>query len=92
MTTKYINVYMLDRAYGGPEEGGWWFTYGEPVRSFSYRSERVKERLLRRVQCVVDALNEGRTSINSVLSAGEFAVRQDGHPAEAFPKERPYYS
>ena len=26
---KYVNVYETSRCYGGPEEGGWWFTSGE---------------------------------------------------------------
>ena len=30
---KYLNIYELAQAYGGPEEGGWWYTYGEPVES-----------------------------------------------------------
>ena len=29
----YINVYLADRAYGGSEEGGWWYDYGIPVES-----------------------------------------------------------
>ncbi len=24
-----VAVYTLDRAYGGPEEGGWWYTIGD---------------------------------------------------------------
>jgi hypothetical protein len=30
MTTLYVvAVYVEDRNYGGPEEGGWWYTAGE---------------------------------------------------------------
>ena len=29
----YVNCYMIDQAYGGPEEGGWWYTVGRPVES-----------------------------------------------------------
>src|SRR5947207_1725457 len=25
-----VAVYRCDRAYGGPEEGGWWYDFGEP--------------------------------------------------------------
>ena len=24
------SIHLVDRAYGGPEEGGWYFDYGEP--------------------------------------------------------------
>lgn len=30
---KYVNVYQVGRAYGGPEEGGWYFDHGVPVAS-----------------------------------------------------------
>lgn len=28
---KYVNVYAVGRAYGGPAEGGWWYDTGDPV-------------------------------------------------------------
>ncbi len=30
----YANVYEMDRSYGGPEEGGWYFDIGIAVASF----------------------------------------------------------
>lgn len=27
--TVYVNAYLTNRAYGGPEEGGWWYDTGE---------------------------------------------------------------
>ena len=30
---KFVNVYIVTRHYGGPEEGGWWFNSGEPLAS-----------------------------------------------------------
>lgn len=32
----YVNVYTSGRAYGGPEEGGWWYTYGIPYASVPF--------------------------------------------------------
>lgn len=29
----YVNIYEASRAYGGPEEGGWWFDTGSPIGS-----------------------------------------------------------
>lgn len=29
----YLNTYEVWQAYGGPEEGGWWFDCGQPVQS-----------------------------------------------------------
>src|SRR4051794_29723324 len=31
--TEYVNVYEVDRAYGGAEEGGWWFDTGQAIES-----------------------------------------------------------
>ena len=41
----YINVYEMSQAYGGPEEGGWYYVVGEPVTcigKFSSREEADK--------------------------------------------------
>lgn len=27
----YVNAYLVQRCYGGPEEGGWWFDSGTPL-------------------------------------------------------------
>jgi len=35
----YVNVYLIDRCYGGPEEGGWWFDRGFPVASIPFESD-----------------------------------------------------
>ena len=39
---NYVNVYSTERCYGGAEEGGWWYTEGEPIEckgSFSDPSQ-----------------------------------------------------
>ena len=33
MTTVFVNIYNEGRAFGGPEEGGWYYDYGEPKES-----------------------------------------------------------
>jgi hypothetical protein len=35
----YVNVYSVDRSYGGPEEGGWWFNSGTPVAAVPVSTE-----------------------------------------------------
>lgn len=29
----YVNAYRVGRSHGGPEEGGWYYDYGEPLAS-----------------------------------------------------------
>lgn len=87
----YINLYKIDKAYGGNEEGGWWFLFGEPLRSYPMFSPRRAEVLKRRLERVCDRANEHRPDIDSVNSEGVFTVWTESHPAEHFPKETPRY-
>lgn len=92
-------IYFVDRYYGGPEEGGWWYNSGEPIerpevaclsRVFKTREEAweyTKEFL----NPVCEARNKGKRPISSMASEGEWQGRVEaGWPAE-FPKERPHY-
>lgn len=77
---------MVDRKYGGPEEGGWYYTAFEPIRVF-YVPKKMGHRLAIRLRRYADKLNEGRREISSVLSEGRYAVRF-GHEEHT---PRPYY-
>tara|TARA_R100001230_G_C5557613_1_gene83245 strand:+ start:28 stop:360 length:333 start_codon:yes stop_codon:yes gene_type:complete len=35
---KYVNMYRTSRCYGGPEEGGWWYTQGEFIKCYGMYS------------------------------------------------------
>lgn len=39
---KYLNIYEIGQAYGGPEEGGWWYTVGTPVESKEFLNRDLK--------------------------------------------------
>ena len=41
-----VTEYETGRAYGGPEEGGWWYGYGHPAR-FYYRTTLAEAEALR---------------------------------------------
>src|SRR5262245_19657920 len=53
----HINVYERDRAYGGPEEGGWWYDTGRycPNMSVVLSGE---EYTLERASLYADDLND----------------------------------
>ena len=36
----YVNVYNVYQAYGGPEEGGWYYDIGEPLASIPINTSR----------------------------------------------------
>ena len=97
---KYINIYLIDRAFGGYEEGGWHYDCGTPHMSYVFIPElgERKDQFDMRVESFleqkaeeVEEWNEGRRPISSVLSEGRFWIAEEDEPAEAWPKERPYY-
>ena len=93
-----VSIYKIDKACGGPEEGGWYYTYGDPVlefgmhtRCFSNHAEAqdYKEAL---EKTLLVELNKGRRSISSVLSEGVFSaeIDENEYPV-SFPKVQPHY-
>lgn len=86
----YVNVYLVDQAYGGPEEGGWWYLCGEPVESIVADSEGHAKELAISLEAG-RYNNAGRRPIHSVLSEGEYDVRIEQHFARPFPERKPHY-
>ena len=98
----YLNVYLTDRAYGGPEEGGWWYSCGIPATDlpdvavcygpYAY-SDKEAMRVQREViKASLERHNNGRRSdLNSVCSEGRYIVCQEGHIAKHWPETRPTY-
>lgn len=90
---QFVTVYETDRAYGGPEEGGWWYDVGTVVACFPVLRHRA-ERLLERVKDRCDRINreERRRVPWSVLSAGDYLVAElSDKPGEDYPQERQFY-
>jgi hypothetical protein len=87
----YVNVYMHDRAYGGPEEGGWSYDTHDPVLSVPVARADVGdvERACRLQY--EQTLNAGRRPVYSVLSEGRYVVEVEARPASAKPERRPRY-
>ena len=92
---KYVvAVYMVDRAYGGHEEGGWWFDYGELVRTMRvFTNEEKAVSYCRRMNDLLHiTLNKGRREISSVLSEGQYAAEiWDNHAPKYYPDCKPHY-
>ena len=89
-STMFVNVYLVDRAYGGPEEGGWWYDYGQILAVYPVTSRSIGERLVRFLEHC-EYSNEGRRDISSVLSEGVYEIRIQDFPGESWPQQRPHY-
>lgn len=94
-----VAFYEADRAYGGPEEGGWWYDCGTLLKV--YRSVRDMDKaheLARRANRHLARqreymLAQGQLPIYSVNYSGGHIVARvyGGNAPEYYPEERPYY-
>lgn len=94
MSSFVVAFYELDRAYGGPEEGGWWFDTGSLSHVFAVASNRQKaERIAERANRLLKRLQRHKTHISSVSYAGgrhAAIVFQDTAP-KYFPDQKPTF-
>ena len=95
MTIRYcVAVYMIDKAYGGAEEGGWWYTYGDLVKLLKvFGNEKQAYDYANRLNDRLETtLNKGRRSISSVLSEGRYSAKvYENSPPQHFPEVTPHY-
>lgn len=101
----FVGIYLTDRAYGGPEEGGWYYDCGELVKdaSFFVGREGMTPRAFTNLDDAyhfADEVNQylnasdnvGRHPVSSVLSEGIYeAIPMEGLLPEHFPDRKPRY-
>lgn len=100
----WLALYLVDLAYGGPEEGGWWYQAGtlvvdpETYRKLdaapsAFMSQEGARRALPPLDARLTALNEGRPPIEATNSVGiyEWRVIQAPTLPTHFPTTRPHY-
>ena len=97
VVVRFPEIYLVDRVYGGPEEGGWWWDSHELLKSFPPRlitSEKEREYLARAVDRLARFLNrvEGRRPLSSVLSDGQNFGTLAVIPGSLTTRERPRYN
>ncbi len=86
----YVNVYLLDKEEGGPEEGGWYYDTWEVESSTKCNTVEEAKTQLEEVEREYAKENEGRPSISSVISKGRFDVRLEASPGESGNNYHPY--
>jgi hypothetical protein len=99
-----VAIYLVDRSFGGPEEGGWYYSEGDLVHPdelsvegwtpggvFGKEDEAIE--FCDGLQRALDAgPNKSRRPISSVLSTGRYrAMIHSGWPPQHFPDTRPHY-
>ena len=94
-----VAIYMEDRAFGGHEEGGWYFDTAELcmepeaaqyLRGFDDEGEAYT--YATDLHNILTKWNEGRPETSSVLSEGRYAaIVNEGMPKPYYPETRPHY-
>jgi hypothetical protein len=101
-----VALYLNDRAYGGPEEGGWYFDCGQWIKPqlesgfngydmprYFANEEEANEYARRGNDYLNSTVNVGRRDISSVLSEGRYSmeVMRGYTPPAHWPERRPHY-
>lgn len=91
----FVNSYLKNRAFGGPEEGGWWYDIFQPVNSAmngKFFSIEEAEQHSSCVRTMYDEMNEDRNSdLNSVNCEWKYVVLIQDHLPRPEPTVRPHY-
>lgn len=92
---NFLNVVLETREYGGPEEGGWWYTQKEPLLTIPVNGlENSTQRamllwLMRKAYGAFDQSIED--DLISVRAGGFVHVTIDEEKADFEPSRRPHY-
>lgn len=87
----WVTAYDCNRAYGGPEEGGWWYATGELIETVQCRDEQDVENVTAILKWKHGPRFEGNHPIGSVLCEGVLRVVVEDEPGADYPLTRPHY-
>jgi hypothetical protein len=85
----YINVYMVTREFGGPEEGGWYYDNHSLIECIPMRYKYAEDEVERMENG--EYSNKGRRELSSVLSTGRYSVLIEDQRGESETRQRPHY-
>ena len=88
----HLNEYLTNRAFGGPEEGGWWYDTGTFVACHGVYPTREEARAaLDAMQTRLAERRRGLHAPDSVLCSGWPVFHVEPHPGADFPRTWPRY-
>jgi hypothetical protein len=101
----YVNVYDVDRCYGGPEEGSWYYDCGTPnVDAFGTASikawseteakllmDKMLQSLKQPNTHIKNGVYVGHLSRYSVIGGPDVELQIESLPAARWPTRRPHY-
>ena len=92
----WVAIFLIDQAWGGSEEGGWWYQVGEYKENNRWNrmfdnEQEARQYAERLDQRLIPVMNKGRRPIDSVLSEGVYAVEVWDEQPHSYPTHRPHY-
>jgi hypothetical protein len=87
--TWHLAIYETARLYGGPEEGGWYYETGRPIRTvFQYTSRRLAQKFAGKLNAEFEERNQAPVGRNHYC--GLFA-KVTNHPPVKYPDKKPHW-
>lgn len=83
----YVSLFRVSQAYGGPEEGGWYYGVGEPMKWQSFSTRAQADKFREKYDAEVATREKGRYGTRRDRYAVQVGL---GHP-RPFPEYRPRY-
>lgn len=83
-----VCLYACDSRWGGPEEGGWYFECGTPLRTVCVFSKKQA------IQAAIDLEAYAKSEIGEEtdhLGWPAWRIRYDNQYAKFYPETRPHY-
>jgi hypothetical protein len=77
-----IQVHEIWQHFGGPEEGGWWFTCGNPIETHCIFSKEQA------IKCLI---NLHQKYSQEEYEDADYDIRLAQDYAEFYPQQRPHY-
>ena len=87
-TLYLVNIYDIGRAYGGPEEGGWYYDYrhrGETIMAYATLA------LARYVANCINTTGQLPSGEGGVLNTYQCEALVEEHAPRDYPPYRPHY-
>lgn len=87
----YVNAYVENRLYGGPEEGGWWYNAGSPVAAipFIINGEFTSQKMAQHLENTIGY--HSKYPLSSVLGHDTLSIVTENAFPEEYPSETPHY-
>ena len=90
--TYYLNEYITNKSYGGPDEGGWFYSTGRFIECHGTSTTReAANRHLFTLQIDLSKRQAGKHKPSSVGCTGYPDIFIQAHPGADYPATRPLY-